>query len=279
VRIRCSQAKVDNVQDELSVPEHLAGVVAKFVRARDLLNELDGLALEYMVGHPATFDVLPHPESNTYTVIAHVDPPPLRLAVVFGDALHNMRSVLDHLARLLVVAHGRQPVDRPPGATMFPIHVRDPGRPVTVSPGISDGAQAVLTSLQPFLHDDPRKHPLSRLSQLNNIDKHRLLHITSLSGAGGVAFVPAPLDPTVPTTQEQRRHTVRLLPEQAQSFKVTPDEMHVPAAMAGMWSYTVVLGEPDAGYAEQLVGIGRGILTFLAEDALPELAPFTTPLP
>ncbi|MBB4140425.1 hypothetical protein [Microbacterium invictum] len=263
--------------NDLSVPEHLAGVVAKFIRARDLLNELDGLALEYLIAHPASFDVVPHPESNSYTVTAHVDPPPLRLAVVFGDALHNMRSVLDHLARLLVVAHGGQPVDRPPGATMFPIHMADPGRPVTISPGISDRARTVLTSLQPFLHDDPRSHPLWRLSELNNIDKHRLLHVTSLSGAGGVAFVPAPLDPTVPTTQEQRRHTVRLLPEQPQTFTVTAEEMHVPAAMAGTWSYTVVLGEPDAGFTEQLVGIGRTILTFLAEAALPELAPFTSP--
>lgn len=277
MRIRFNQAKVEIMQHELSVPEHLAGVVAKFVRARDLLNELDGLVIEYMVGHPASFDVFPHPESNSYTVVAHVDPPPLRLSVVFGDALHNMRSVLDHLARLLVIADGRQPVDRPPGATMFPIHVQNPRKPVTISPGISDGARTVLTSLQPFNDDDARQHPLSRLSELNNIDKHRLLHITSLSGAGGVAFVPAPLDPAVPTTQEQRRHMVRLLPEQPQTFKVTPDEMHVPAAMAGLWSYTVVLGESDAGFAEQLVGIGRGILTFLAEDALPGLAPFTTP--
>jgi hypothetical protein len=271
------EAKVEIVGENESMPEHLAGVVAKLVRARDLLDELDGLALQYMVGHPARFDVVPDAPSNSYRVTAHVDPPPLRLAVIFGDALHNMRSVLDHIARLLVIAHGGQPVDRPPRATMFPVHVADPGRPITISPGISEDARAVVTSLQPFLHDEPRSHPLWRLSELNNIDKHRLLHVTSLSGAGGVAFVPAPLDPTVPTTQEQRRHKVRLLPEQPQTFIVSPEEMHVPAEMAGMWSYTVVLGEPDAGFREQLVGIGRSILTFLAEDALPELAPLTSP--
>ena len=259
------------------IPAHLEGVVAKLVRGRDLLDEIDALALEYMVGHPATFDVVPDPTSNFYTVTAHVEPPPLRLAVLFGDALHNMRSALDHLARLMVIANGGTPLDRPPGATMFPIHLQEPKRPITINPGIGEKARGVLTSLQPYHQDQPQDHPLWRLSELNNIDKHRLLHVTSLSGAGGVAFVPAPLDPTVSTSQEQRRHSVRLLPGQPQLFEVNADEMHKHAAMAGLWSFTVVLGEPDAGFKEQLGGIGRSILNFLAEEAIPELAPFTLP--
>lgn len=266
-----------NVGEEDSFPSHLRGVAAKFVRARDLLNELDGLTIQYLMGSPATFDVVPHPESSTYTVTAHIDPPPLQVPVIFGDALHNMRSLLDHVARLLVVANGGQPVDRPPGATAFPIHLERPNRRVTINPGISAEAQAVVESLQPFLDPNPQQHPLWRLSELNNIDKHRLLHVTSLSGAGGVAFVPAPLDPTVPTTQEQRRHTVRMVPEEPQVFEVEPDEMHMPAAMAGMWSSTVVLGEPLVGWDQQLLAVGSSILRFLADHALPQLSPLTTP--
>lgn len=261
--------------EDNSIPVHLEGVVAKLVRGRDLLTELDALALEYMVGHPATFDVVPDPASNSYTVTAHVEPPPLQFAVLFGDALHNMRSALDHVARLMVIANGGTPHDRPPRATMFPICLREPKRPITVNPGIGEEAQVILNSLQPYRQDQPQEHPLWRLNELNNIDKHRLLNVTSLSGSGGVAFVPAPLDPTVPTTQEQRRHLVRLLPGQPQLLVVNADEMHEPAAMVGAWSFTVVLGEPDAGFKEQLVGIGRSILNFLAEEALPELAPFT----
>lgn len=159
---------------------------------------------------------------------------------------------------------------------MFPIHLERPKRGVTIHPGISGDAQAAVESLQPFHHSEPHQHPLWRLSEMNNIDKHRLLHVTSLSGAGGVAFVPAPLDPTMPTTQEQRRHTVRMLPGQPQVFDVDPEEMHVPAAMAGMWSSTVVLGEPVAGWDQQLVAIGESILDYLAQEALPRLTPLTT---
>lgn len=241
------------------------------------MSELDSLTIQYLMGSPATFDVVPHPESNSYTVTAHIDPPPLQVSVIFGDALHNMRSLLDHVARLLVVANGGQPVDRPPGATMFPIHVERPRRPVTINPGISSEAQAVVESLQPFHSPDPRQHPLWRLSELNNIDKHRLLHVTSLSGSGGVAFVPAPLDPTASTTQEQRRHTVRMVPGEPQVFEVNPDEMHVPATMAGMWSSTVVLGESLVGWDQQLLAVGISIFSYLAEEALPKLTPFTTP--
>ncbi|MBD8205180.1 hypothetical protein IFU08_09310 [Microbacterium sp. CFBP 8790] len=259
------------------IPDQLEGVVAKILRAGALLAEIDQLALQFMMGNSPTFDVVPNLTHRSYTVTAHVPSPPLSIAVMFGEVLHNLRSCLDHVARLLVLAAGGTPVDKPPRATSFPILLDAPSRSLGVFPGIRPEALEAIESLQPYRSAEGERHPLWRLSILNNIDKHRLLHVTSLSGAGGVAFVPAPLDPEASTTQEQRRHTVRLLPEQPQVFLATAAEMHDPAAMAGLWSYTVVLGEPGAGFRDQVVGVGHELLDFVADQVLPTLASFTLP--
>ncbi|MGN7187382.1 hypothetical protein [Microbacterium enclense] len=259
------------------IPAALEGVVAKVLRANVLLAEIDQLALQFMIDNRPTFDVVADRANCSYTVTAHVPAPPLVIAVMFGEILHNLRSSLDHVARLLVLADGAIPVDKPPHATTFPILLRPPKNELTIFPRVRSEALAAVESLQPYRSGDGERHPLWRLNQLNNIDKHRLLHVTSLSGAGGVAFVPAPLDPEISTTQEQRRHTVRLLPEEPQVFRATASEMHDPAAMAGLWSYTVVLGESGAGFREQIVGIGRELLDFIADRALPTLAEFVVP--
>lgn len=44
-------------------------------------------------------------------------PPPLRLGVIVGDLVHNVRSALDHLVWQLVLANAQQPTR----ATQFPV--------------------------------------------------------------------------------------------------------------------------------------------------------------
>jgi hypothetical protein len=48
--------------------------------------------------------------------------PPLEMAVLRGDLVHNLRSALDHLANTLVVANGGVPKEGQ-GGTQFPISV------------------------------------------------------------------------------------------------------------------------------------------------------------
>lgn len=259
------------------IPAHLAGIFAKLSRAYSLIAELDSAALGWMRWNRPSFDVVSDFATTSYTVTGHIESPPLSMAIVFGEVLHDLRSALDHIARLMVLAEGRVPVDSPPRATAFPIHLRAPAKGLRVSPGLAAAALSAVENLQPYRSGDPQHHPLWRLSELNNIDKHRLLNVTSLSGSGGVAFLPAPLDPTISTPQEQRRHVVRLLPGVPQHFVVTPEEMHDPAAIVGLWSYAVVLGEPGTGFQDNLSGVGRGIADYIVNEALPTLAPFAEP--
>lgn len=86
-----------------------SGVRAKLPRASDLLNELDWLTIEYMRDNPYHFDVDFDRAAMQYGVTVDVKPTPLSLAVIFGEVLHDLRSALDHTARLLVQADHKEP--------------------------------------------------------------------------------------------------------------------------------------------------------------------------
>lgn len=192
----------------------LDGIDAKLDRAREHLQsfkseearflEHDAYAISVVEGEsehipPGSFamhDDVPHEMIHFSAIVDWVNEPPKRLCAIAGDTIQNLRSALDHLAYQLVVAHGGQPDDK----TAFPILVPartksgEPRRPY-VSGGVSDEALALVKAAQP---NDGPEHPMFRLRELSNIDKHRLLFVvaTSMSGvtihvglgSGGATF-------------------------------------------------------------------------------------------
>lgn len=131
------------------------------------------------------------PPSNE--IVFHVvgKPPnvPLVFGILVGEALYQLRSALDHLVYQLIVSKTKEP---PTFRSAFPI-VGD-GRMVNkvwrsaeqeykaqtsrLKQDISAEAATMLDDAQPFkrgasFEDDP----LWMLSELNNTDKHRVLHL------------------------------------------------------------------------------------------------------
>lgn len=109
---------------------------------------------------------------------------PLLCSVICGDAIHNLRSALDHLVWQLVLTEGNKP-DR---WNLFPIYtdpddfdrfVRFPKKPER-SPlhGIAPegGAWELIEGEQPYNSWEPSEHHLTILAKLSNVDKHRTLH-------------------------------------------------------------------------------------------------------
>lgn len=114
-------------------------------------------------------------------ILKSVDLPP-RAGLHLGDAVHNLRSALDHLMCQLAIAAGNADAcDR----TQFPIFVEDTKSARRRFEGwtnaLAKGAQAEIDALQPFRRrpDAPTSDPLWMLSELDNIDKHRVLLIAS----------------------------------------------------------------------------------------------------
>lgn len=164
------------------------GVVQKLNRAKAHLNILDAdLNAE---GGPYRLTVEPDAESGYYLIKAIRVRETDHWALLLGDYLHNLRSALDHMVWQLVLANG----ERPTRSNEFPIAV-DPvwfdRKAKRYLSGVHDDAVAVIRRLQPFGVSDegkPELDPLWLLNELENVDKHRLVHVLSLAPSGATLF-------------------------------------------------------------------------------------------
>lgn len=116
------------------------------------------------------------------------------ISLIVGDAIHNWRSALDHLAWSLVEANGNTPTR----GTAFPI-IDDPARYKRSfkrqTKGMSGEATTMLTKEQPCCGPRSlRKGYLALLAELDNVDKHRHLYVTITATDGGLFSEPLPLD-------------------------------------------------------------------------------------
>ncbi len=166
----------------------LQRVKLKIDRAGEYLEELHKEVEAYLDGRP--YEVVREPrEGGNPLLICKVNRlPPLRLSVLLGDFLHNLRSSLDHLAWQLVLANG----GTPDTGTSFPVFEKrrdfkkfKKNRETTtgVVGEVAGEAADLIEGLQPYNNaaGSPREHPLWILSKLNNIDKHRQFNIAILN--------------------------------------------------------------------------------------------------
>jgi len=113
-----------------------------------------------------------------------VKPVPTNFGIIAGEILHNLRSPLDYLACRMVERAG----GRPDGTTAFPICLNKTEFNPEVArkmPGISKRELEYVERVQPYQTTNKREHPLWLLKSLNDIDKHRVLHVCGLATSGG----------------------------------------------------------------------------------------------
>jgi hypothetical protein len=110
------------------------------------------------------------------------------LGIVFGDCVHNSRSVLDNLAFSLASIDGDPPY---PSRVCYPIceTERAFAEASKSMAGMRDDAIAYIRTTQPFILNTVEPKPvgvnfLTMLHDLSNIDKHRLPHLAIMTSAG-----------------------------------------------------------------------------------------------
>lgn len=180
----------------------LIGCKKKLDRADRHLQEIEGAVTADLLD-AYTVETQFNTEMNKWVyVITNVTHPPVELGVIVGDFVHNLRSSLDHLVYQLVeVAGGDHSVK-----SSFPIFAdsaryRDEssGRKCLRQIDPARGAKIDATylgeidALQP--HAAGRggaSDPLWLLSELSNIDKHRILHAGIVAVALGVIVLKSP---------------------------------------------------------------------------------------
>ena len=157
----------------------LSGVRVKIDRAKTHLNDFDAQAK--LITEACRSAISQHPGVRNEHIFRFGKVPavPPVLSAMIGDAIHNLRVSLDHLAWQLVTATGSNPGTN----TSFPVHTTAPTpdrrgrtRP-QISPGIPLPVRDILDEVQPYKLAKPAHHDLAVLHELDIIDKHRELLI------------------------------------------------------------------------------------------------------
>ena len=164
--------------------ERMRGVYLKLKRAADHISDVDDSIRSFCDSRPYEIRSREHPIpaiQHITVYVARVTPIPEELALQIGDAIHNVRSALDHLACQLVLANG----GKVRTGTSFPI--RNPildydstfyGPKIE---GMSEEAKELILKMQPRVTGD---NALWEIHQLDIQDKHRLLFVAGAAHGG-----------------------------------------------------------------------------------------------
>jgi hypothetical protein len=108
---------------------------------------------------------------------------PPRICLIAGDAIYNMRSALDQLVWALARLSGIPPHTQFPIIEVWTADAKK--RFERQICGVPDAAFCEIQALQPYHRGDAFKsHPLWRLDEMCNLDKHRRIpaHGTAIDG-------------------------------------------------------------------------------------------------
>jgi hypothetical protein len=100
--------------------------------------------------------------------VPDIDP---KISLMAGDAIHNLRSVLDHLAWKLVEANGKKPTE----ATGFPIFDTPKKYKSGAARKVEGMGQIAIQKIDALHPYKGRNNELWTLHRLDIIDKHRLI--------------------------------------------------------------------------------------------------------
>jgi hypothetical protein len=178
-------------------PPRLARVDSKVKRAEQHIQDLGRAIGAFLDSKPygTAAKTYQKPRRVVYYV-SGVKEIPATISLMVGDAIHNLRSALDHLVYQLVLAN----LETPSRDTSFPIYdsaSKYKAHCQAKIKGISRTAEKLIDAAAPYRggNDD-----LWVLHQLNNIDKHRLLVTVGL----GYSTLTLPADEVYPRLKRLR---------------------------------------------------------------------------
>ena len=160
------------------MPDRIDLIRLKIERAKEHIRNLETEVRAFLTTKPYRVGTKHKPETGQLVYyLVDVKPVPLRIAVMAGDALQNLRSALDHLAWQLVLANGRNPMSR----TAFPIYddlAKYKSESLRQVQGMSNAAIKAIDAVKPYKGGNDT---LWRLHRLNNVDKHRFVITAGLA--------------------------------------------------------------------------------------------------
>lgn len=149
---------------------------AKLDRAGELITLIHNELAAYHASDPFSFRTEQHDDPPRMEVwVESVEPPPLRLGVLMGEFIHNLRSTLDHLVWQLALTATDHPSER----LQFPIYTEEPNDWRSIRgdrlKAVPDAAADAIRRLQPWHSPTPENTALAVVQALSNEDKHRVI--------------------------------------------------------------------------------------------------------
>ena len=184
----------------MSRQQWLAGPEAKFDRAIEHLETLERECERFLKAQPYSVSTKFEPETGCYVARFYSRRTvPLRVSVIVGEFIHDLRSALEHVAWVLA-ASNTDDVE-----SLWKAGIREKITfPVAKTPEAFDrhslvsfitaDARTVLNRLQPHNLGRPalaKRHPLSALHDFWNVDKHRVV-------SAGLGEITLPLQALFP---------------------------------------------------------------------------------
>src|ERR1035437_2280508 len=182
--------------------KEFASCWTKIARANEHLNALKDEMLAWNTTRPYEARRRHDGTGARHSVTIHIcNPPPLeRWSVISGDCVYALRCALDHFAYAVAVHESK--MDPPPGERVLQFPIADTPEKFAIAvkriKALSERMQHNIEAVQPYHRPHAHVPPLlGLLRDLDDIDKHRLLHIVvSRQAKGRISFTA--VDPTVP---------------------------------------------------------------------------------
>jgi hypothetical protein len=206
-------------------------------------------------------------------------------SVIVGDCLHNLRSALDYLAYQLVLVSGNKPNE----STQFPIRKSSYGarrgrfrrwlggksQPAEISGGVRDDILKVVQAIQPYNRGNRIGEQLWMLHQLDVIDKHRQLLLTTVA-VPATSWSPSPdFRPEDLRFDYSVRRVSEVVEHERVAFKITYEKPN-PKLTPNLRAHVAISfrkAEAVAG-GEYVATILEALCTTLESDIKPLFAPF-----
>lgn len=159
----------------------LSDLGAKLDRANELLGIVNKEIQAYLGRNP--FRIGLSWDDTTGEAVwkfTDVTPPSPKLGIIVGEAVHDIRSPLDHLIYEIVDRAGEVPTIN----HQFPICQQKPSWPTQRKRCLRKVPKYLVSRIeeeQPYHRVDSQSHPLSVIQILSNTDKHRNINAVTLS--------------------------------------------------------------------------------------------------
>jgi hypothetical protein len=158
----------------MGADEKLARIHVKVERAKKHIADVNARIVTFINTNPYAVSCKVEAETRRPVYyISKVSEIPVDLAMIAGDAIQNLRTSLDHLARQL---HLMVPGANPDAEFNFPVHNTAKDHEAFLKRVVKRLRQDAVDALRAAqAYKGGNGHQLWVLNRLNNIDKHRVL--------------------------------------------------------------------------------------------------------